>query len=56
MVLKLIFQIKKELTEDEELVNDLMMLMASFTGRVYSKRAQENRKKRKLEQENKKEV
>lgn len=47
---------KKELTEDEELVNDLMMLMASFTGRVYSKRAQENRKKRKLEQENKKEV
>lgn len=47
---------KKELTEDEELVNDLMMLMASFTGRVYSKRAQENRKKRKLEQENKKDV
>lgn len=45
---------KKEFTEDEELVNDLMMLMASFTGRVYSKRAQENRKKRKLEQENKK--
>ena len=47
---------KKELTEDEELVNDLMMLMVSFTGRVYSKRAQENRKKRKLEQENKKDV
>ena len=47
---------KKELTEDEELVNDLMMLMVSFTGRVYSKRAQENRKKRKLEQENKKEI
>lgn len=47
---------KKELNEDEELVNDLMMLMASFTGIVYSKRAQENRKKRKLEQENKKEV
>lgn len=47
---------KKELTEDEELVNDLMMLMASFTGRVYSKRAQENRKKRKLEEENKKNV
>lgn len=45
---------KKELTEDEELVNDLMMLMASFTGRVYSKRAQENRKKRKIEEENKK--
>lgn len=45
---------KKELSEDEELVNDLMMLMASFTGRVYSKRAQENRKKRKIELENKK--
>jgi predicted site-specific integrase-resolvase len=28
---------KKESTEDEDLVNDLMMLMASFTGRVYSK-------------------
>lgn len=40
---------KKELSEDEELVNDLMMLMASFTGRVYSKRARENRKKRKIE-------
>jgi putative resolvase len=44
---------KKELTEDEELVNDLMMLMASFTGRVYSKRAQENRKKRKIEEDKK---
>jgi predicted site-specific integrase-resolvase len=38
------------------LVNDLMMLMASFTGRVYSKWAQENRNKRKLEQENNKMV
>lgn len=47
---------KKELSEDEELVNDLMMLMASFTGRVYSKRAQENRKKRKIEEENKKNI
>jgi excisionase family DNA binding protein len=46
---------KKELSGDDELVNDLMMLMASFTGRVYSKRAQENRKKRKIE-ENKKNV
>ena len=45
---------KKELSNDEELVNDLMMLMASFTGCVYSKRAQENRKKRKAEEENKK--
>jgi|ERR1035437_313295 excisionase family DNA binding protein len=47
---------KKELTEDEDLVNDLMMLMASFTGRIYSRRAQENRKKRKIEKENNKEV
>lgn len=36
----------KILSGDEELVNDLMMLMASFTGRIYSKRAKENRKKR----------
>jgi predicted site-specific integrase-resolvase len=39
---------KKELTQEDELINDFMMLMASFTGRIYSKRAQENRKKRKL--------
>ena len=38
---------KKELSDGEELVNDLMMLMTSFTGRVHSKRAQENRKKQK---------
>lgn len=38
---------KKEYTEQEELVNDMMMLIASFSGKVYSLRAQENRKKRK---------
>ena len=27
--------------------NDMMMLIASFSGKVYSLRAQENRKKRK---------
>lgn len=38
---------KKEYTEQEELVNDMMMLIASFSGKVYSLRGQENRKKRK---------
>ena len=41
---------KKEYTEQDELVNDMMMLIASFSGKVYSLRAQENRKKRKQEQ------
>lgn len=40
---------KKEYTEQEELVNDMMMLIASFSGRLYSARAKENRKKRKQE-------
>lgn len=35
----------KEYTEQEELVNDMMMLIASFSGRLYSARAKENRKK-----------
>ena len=38
---------KKEYTEQEELVNDMMMLIASFSGRLYSARAKENSKKRK---------
>ncbi len=38
---------KKEYTEQEELVNDMMMLIASFSGKCYSLRAQENRKKKK---------
>lgn len=38
---------KKEYTEQEELVNDMMMLIASFSGRLYSARAKENVKKRK---------
>ena len=33
-----------------------MMLMASFTGKVYSNRAKENRKKRKLEEDNKQNI
>lgn len=42
---------KKEYMEQEELVNDMMMLIASFSGKVYSLRAQENRKKRKFQKE-----
>lgn len=38
---------KKEYTEQEELVNDMMMLIASFSGRLYLARAKENAKKRK---------
>lgn len=37
---------KKEYTEQEELVNDMMMLIASFSGRLYSARAKENIKRR----------
>ena len=44
---------KKEYTEQEELVNDMMMLIASFSGKVYSLRAQENRKKLKEKKEDK---
>lgn len=40
---------KKEYTEQEELVNDMMMLIASFSGRLYSARAKENNKNRKKE-------
>lgn len=36
---------KKEYTEQEELVNDMMMLIASFSGKTYSMRAKENKKK-----------
>lgn len=35
----------KEYTPKEELVNDMMMLLASFSGRMYSARAKENKKK-----------
>lgn len=43
---------KKEYTEQEELVNDMMMLIASFSGKIYSLRAQENRKKQKSKESN----
>lgn len=35
---------KKVYTETEELANDMMMLLASFSGKLYSQRARENRK------------
>lgn len=41
----------QECSEQEELVNDIMMLLASFNGKYYSLRAQENRKKRKKDKE-----
>lgn len=37
---------KKEYTEQEELVNDMMMLIASFSGCLYSARAKENTKRK----------
>ena len=36
---------KKEYTEQEELVNDMMMLIASFSGRLYSARVKETQGK-----------
>ena len=38
--------VKKEHTEQEEFVNDMMMLIASFSGKLYSMRARENRRNR----------
>jgi len=38
---------KKDVGEEEELVNDLMMLMASFSGKIYGRRSANRRKKNK---------
>lgn len=38
---------KVDVSEEEELVNDLMMLMASFSGKLYGKRSAKRRKQRK---------
>lgn len=35
---------KVDVTEEEELVNDMMMLLASFSGKLYGKRSAKNRK------------
>lgn len=37
-----------DIGEEEELVNDLMMLMASFSGKLYGKRSAKRRKENKL--------
>ena len=39
---------KKDYAEQEELVNDMMMLIASFSDKVYSLRAKENKKERRI--------
>lgn len=44
---------KTEYTEEQELVNDMMMLLASFSGRLYSARGKENIRKRKEQKEKK---
>lgn len=36
---------KADVSEEEELVNDIMMLMASFSGKLYGKRSGKHRKK-----------
>jgi len=38
---------KADVGEEEELVNDLMMLMASFSGKLYGKRSAKRRKEKK---------
>ena len=38
---------KNDISEEEELVNDLMMLMASFSGKLYGKRSAKRRKENK---------
>ena len=42
---------KKDYAEQEELVNDMMMLIASFSGKVYSLRAKKNKKERRIKNE-----
>jgi excisionase family DNA binding protein len=38
---------KNDVSEEEELVNDIMMLMASFSGKLYGKRSAKRRKENK---------
>lgn len=38
-----------DVSEEQELVNDLMMLMASFSGKLYGKRSADRRRKKKEE-------
>jgi excisionase family DNA binding protein len=41
-----------DVSEEEELVNDIMMLMASFSGKLYGKRSAKRRKEKVLKTEN----
>lgn len=43
---------KVDVSEEEELVNDIMMLMASFSGKLYGKRSAKRRKQKKDELQN----
>ena len=43
---------KEDISFEEELTNDMMMLLASFSGKLYSKRGRENKLKRTQEQNN----
>jgi excisionase family DNA binding protein len=46
---------KADVSEEEKLVNDLMMLMASFSGKFYGKRSAKRRKEKKGNNNDKKE-
>lgn len=41
---------KEDVTFEEELTNDMMMLLASFSGKLYSRRGKLNKQKRMCEQ------
>ena len=43
----------QECSDEQELTNDIMMLMAVFSGKLYGKRSAKRRKEKKLEKENK---
>jgi predicted site-specific integrase-resolvase len=40
-------EMNEDISEEEELVNDIMMLMASFSGKLYGKRSAKRRKQKK---------
>ena len=44
-----------DVSQEEELVNDLMMLMASFSGKLYGKRSADRRRKKKEDKKEEKE-
>jgi putative resolvase len=40
-------EINPDATDEQDLVNDLMMLMASFSGKLYGRRSAKRRKEKK---------